>query len=149
MRRNHNQSGYFAGDENDDELSGPKNTTWEEGIALYKVYASRWALLWKMIIRSSLGNTAYPYCLYIRCLDFRNLDQLLKDPHFQEANQDMFFADDMAVFKVGAAPRKRSRAGKALQGRLVVEPILDRVGESIINFVSDAVRNLVGIQSNY
>jgi hypothetical protein len=141
LYRNHHQSGYFEGDDNDDELSTSRNTgnkSWEEGVAMYKVYLSKWALLWKSIIRSSLGKTAYPYCLYIRSLDFRNLSTLLEDSQFKDAAQPSFFADDMEPFmKIGAS--KRTRAGKAGIARLVTDSILDLVGESITRFVNDAV----------
>jgi len=114
------------------------NHTWEEGVALYKAHASNWALLWKTIIRSSLGNTAYPYCLYIRSLDFRNLATLLDDDHFRDGAESSFFEGDMVIFhKAGAV--KRTRAGQALAPRLVIDEILDLVGESITSFVSDAV----------
>lgn len=44
---------------------------------------SRWALLWKSIILSSLGMTLYPYCRYIRSLDLRDLKELLEDSKFR------------------------------------------------------------------
>lgn len=38
-----------------------------------------WARLWKSIIRSSIGETAYPYCTYIRALSLGNFEDLLTD----------------------------------------------------------------------
>jgi len=111
--------------------------TWEDGVAFQKRFASKWALLWKSIIRSSLGNTAYPYCLYIRSLDLRNLASLLEDSHFREPILDTFFAGDMTVFyKSQDTPvKKKTRSTKT---RLNVAPILDLVGEYITSYVSDA-----------
>src|ERR1700709_736023 len=98
VNRVHNQSEYFRNDETEAELPGAQKLTWEDGIALSKRYTSKWALLWKSIIRSSLGITAYPYCLYIRSLDLRNLDSLFDDAHFRSSSLDSFFADEMSSF---------------------------------------------------
>lgn len=142
LYRDHDNSPYFRGDENEDDLRG--NATWEENSEKYKVYASKWALLWKSIIRSSIGNTAYPYCLYIRTLDLRNLNTLLEDYHFREASQSSFFAEDMAIFLHEVGGIKRTRAGKQVPVRLAVEPICQAVGESITSYASDeAKRNQV------
>lgn len=136
--RNHNQSTYFR-DEYNAELSA-KATTYEEGAVLYKAYFSKWALMWKSIIRSSLGNTAHPYCLYIRSLDFRNLNDLLADNQFRDSALEAFFADDMARFlKSQETPTKnKTRKGRALQMRLNVSSVLDLVGESITSYAGEA-----------
>jgi len=42
----------------------------------------RWSILWKSIIASSLGTTLFPYCRYIKSLDFRDLGNLLDDDQF-------------------------------------------------------------------
>ena len=39
----------------------------------------QWANLWRSVVLSSLGRTAYPYCRYIRALDLRDLKMLLED----------------------------------------------------------------------
>jgi hypothetical protein len=99
---------------------------------------SKWALLWKSIIRSSIKKTAYPYALYIRSLDLRNLTYLLDDTLFREHAMDGFFADDMAQFlkAQGTPVKKRTRGGKAIGMRLNIPVVLDLVGESITSFVS-------------
>ncbi len=43
----------------------------------------RWSILWKSIVGSSLGTTLFPYCRYIRSLDFRDLACLLDDDQFR------------------------------------------------------------------
>lgn len=101
-----------------------------------------WALQWKSIIRSSLGKTAYPYCLYIRSLDLRALKDLLEDPLFRQAALDEFFADEMAEFlSAQETPMKQKvRGAKKTYRRLDVPKILELVGESITNFISNSAR---------
>lgn len=119
--------------------------SWKEGNALQARATFKWALLWKSIIRSSLGTTAYPYCLYIRSLDLRNLDTLLDDNHFRSLpSLDDFFADEMAAFlKVQDIPPntglKKTRSGKKnVYVRLNQHSIIDQVGESITTYVADS-----------
>ncbi|TEY45012.1 hypothetical protein BOTCAL_0337g00080 [Botryotinia calthae] len=98
--------------------------------------ASKWAKSWQSIVRSSLGTTAYPYCLYIRSLDLTNLSNLLEDSTFRMAAMDNFFADEMAEFlSVDGTPRRRSKRGP--QVRLNTTNILNLIGESITRYVSE------------
>lgn len=105
---------------------------------------SKWALLWKSIIRSSLGATAYPYCLYIRSLYLQNLDSLLKDSQFPAIALDTFFADGMDVFFRGQGtttwpiPKKTRSAKTNSYVRLNVAGIIDIVGDSITKYVADS-----------
>lgn len=46
---------------------------------------SKWALLWKSIVLSSMDMTLYPYCHYIRALNLRDLKELLEDSKFRTA----------------------------------------------------------------
>ncbi|CAD6439359.1 8c6e0674-9b75-4862-9d27-81e8812c6163 [Sclerotinia trifoliorum] len=97
---------------------------------------SKWALSWQSVVRSSLGATAYPYCLYIRSLDLTNLSNLLEDGTFRMSAMDNFFADEMAKFlSVDGAPRTRTKRGP--QVRLNTTTILNLIGESITKYVSD------------
>ncbi|KAL1874377.1 hypothetical protein VTK73DRAFT_403 [Phialemonium thermophilum] len=43
------------------------------------VETRKWALLWRSIIVSSLGETMHPYCLWIKSLNLGNLHSLLED----------------------------------------------------------------------
>jgi hypothetical protein len=43
----------------------------------------RWSILWRSIIASALDATLFPYCRYIRSLDFRDLGHLLDDDQFR------------------------------------------------------------------
>jgi hypothetical protein len=128
--------------EGNDELdkTGPFNDqSFEAKVAATKQTFSKWALQWKSIIRSSIGHTLYPYCLYIRSLDLRNLADLLLDPLFREISQS-FFADDMVQFlgSQNTPIKQKMRSAKASNRMMDVPVILDLVGESITNYVSTA-----------
>ena len=101
---------------------------------------SKWALLWKSLIRSSIGKTAYPYAQYIRTLDLRNLTDLLDDTLFRDYGMEDFFAGDMGQFlKPQETPiKKRTRKGNTIGMRLDIPIVLDLVGESITRHVSTA-----------
>jgi hypothetical protein len=43
----------------------------------------RWSILWRSIIASALGATLFPYCRYIKNLDFRDLGNLLDEDQFR------------------------------------------------------------------
>jgi hypothetical protein len=128
------------GNEGDFDKNGThSHQTFEAKVAIEKQIRSKWALQWKSIIRSSIGHTLYPYCLYIRSLDLRNLGYLLDDPWFRDISQN-FFADDMAQFlRMPDTPMKQKmRGAKASYKKMDVPGILDLVGESITNYVSTA-----------
>lgn len=104
---------------------------------------SLWALQWKSIIRSSIGTTFYPYCLYIRSLDLRNLEELLSDSVFRDAVFEGFFAGEMSVFlKATDTPVRKNLRGskKQMYQRIDIPSVLNLVGESITNFVSAAAQ---------
>ncbi|KAH9221063.1 hypothetical protein DL95DRAFT_432868 [Leptodontidium sp. 2 PMI_412] len=136
--RIHLQSTIISSEGNDADLI--QNDTFQGRVEAQKTTLFKWALLWKSIIRSSLGTTAYPYCLYIRSLDLRNLTDLLEDPQFRDKALDNFFADEMAQFlKSQETPMKQKmRGARAASRRLDVPNVLELVGESITSFVSQA-----------
>lgn len=43
-------------------------------------------LLWRTLIRSSLGTTLLPYCQYVWTLNFGDLEELLSDSKFKTQN---------------------------------------------------------------
>jgi hypothetical protein len=53
----------------------------------------RWSILWRSIIASALDATLFPYCRYIKNLDFRDLGNLLDEDQFRNK-----------VFKYAAQP---------------------------------------------
>merc|ERR1712093_639140 len=138
LYRIHLQSTITSSEGNDADLS--QNDTFQGRLEAQKTTLLKWALLWKSIIRSSLGNTAYPYCLYIRSLDLRNLTDLLEDPQFRDKALDNFFANDMAQFlKSQETPMKQKmRGAKVSYKKLDVTNVLELVGESITSYVSQA-----------
>lgn len=62
------------------------NNIREVGLQLKVVERSfiRSAGLWRTITLSSLGKTLYPYSQYVRTLDFRVLEKLLKGFYFRQ-----------------------------------------------------------------
>jgi hypothetical protein len=138
--RVHNQSKLLNTENADVEWSKPQYRTFQARREQQIRTLLKWALLWKSIIRSSIGKTAYPYALYIRSLDLRNLEYLLDDPLFRDCGMDDFFAGDMDLFlKTLETPmKKRTRGGRVIGVRLHIPAILEAVGESITNFVSVA-----------
>ena len=77
---------------------------------------------------SSLGKTAYPYCLYMRSLDLTNLNELFTEPQFRQSLYNQFFADDMHVFLNQTSRRRKPDS----------ITIINRVGESIAKFTGDS-----------
>ncbi|KAA6412831.1 MAG: hypothetical protein FRX48_03824 [Lasallia pustulata] len=92
---------------------------------------SRWALLWKSIILSSLGMTLYPYCRYIRSLDLRDLKELLEDSKFRSVISKTFFKGALAQFLV--LMDKPIKPGNKGQGsrRLNAVAALNAMGEAV------------------
>lgn len=134
--RIHNQWAVISSEGNDNDLI--QNDTFQGRLDAQKRTFLNWALQWKSITRSSLGNTAYPYCLWIQSLDLRNLKDLLEDNMFREI-QEPFFADDMSGFlKMPETPMKmKVRGAKTVaRRRLDVQGVLDGIGESITSFIS-------------
>lgn len=43
----------------------------------------KWSILWHSIILSCLGSTLFPYCKYVRVLDFRDLFDLFEEDGFR------------------------------------------------------------------
>ena len=139
LSRIHSQSSVISGEGNDADFANGGGLTIQARSNEQRRIVSKWALQWKSIVRSSLGNTAYPYCLYIRSLDLRNLADLLADPLFRDSALENFFADDMAMFlRAQETPtKKKTRAKKQAYRRLDIPLVLHLVGESITSFVSD------------
>jgi hypothetical protein len=52
-------------------------------MATKQLMVQKWSILWKSIIASSLEDTLFPYCRYIKTLDLRDLRYLLEDDKFK------------------------------------------------------------------
>lgn len=125
--RIHNQSPIITSEGNDAPWTSAQDLTFNARRDVQRNTVSKWALMWKSIIGSSIGITAYPYCLYIRVLDLRNLADLIMDPVFQNVALDSFFDGYMAQFLTGqeAPVKKKTRLRKNTYPRLDVPVILN------------------------
>ncbi|KAI1213161.1 uncharacterized protein F4807DRAFT_413091 [Annulohypoxylon truncatum] len=79
-----------------------------------------WARLWRSIILSSIGETAYPYCVYVRSLSIGNLDDCLRDIHQETRVRNFFFEGPMEQFYV------------VRDGRPAIATIMNKCADSII-----------------
>lgn len=75
--RSHHEAPIRGG--GDDALGTP--------LAQRLLVTQRWSILWKSIIASSLDTTLFPYCRYIKTLDFRDLGNLFGDEQFRSKVQ--------------------------------------------------------------
>lgn len=93
----------------------------------------KWALLWRSIIRSSLGNTYKPYCLYIRSLNLDNLRDLLQEGRFSGRIQEEFFAGDLQDFHLRTKLVYTQPSKSRRKTRFIIDllPVLHAVGEAI------------------
>ncbi|KAH7139019.1 hypothetical protein B0J11DRAFT_501202 [Dendryphion nanum] len=98
-------------------------------LATKQLMLQRWAILWRSIIASSLDATLFPYCRYIKTLDFRDLKNLLEDEKFKGNVSKEFFSGPLSKFNlthqitIGNNKRKWTR--------LRAIDILDAVGDEI------------------
>jgi hypothetical protein len=113
-------------------------TSFSARVAQQNRTVSKWALQWKSIIMSSLGKTAYPYCLYLRSMDLTNLEDLFEERVFRESISSNFFAGDMQIFlAANETPLKRRKSGRNVK-KLFTPDIIELVGESLTKFVGDS-----------
>ena len=97
--------------------------------------------LWRTLISSSLGTTAYPYCRYIRVLDLNDLGMLLEDQRFRNTYQQQFFDGDLTQFLVEYDTAAVTRA-KRLR-RLNAAAVVQKVGD-ILTEHTPMVQELAG-----
>ncbi|KAF2191035.1 hypothetical protein K469DRAFT_362915 [Zopfia rhizophila CBS 207.26] len=89
----------------------------------------KWAILWRSIIASSLDGTLFPYCRYIKTLDFRDLGYLLDDDQFKGKLPKQFFSEPLARFYMTVDTPLRPSGRKLVQ--LNVPSIIDAIGEVV------------------
>lgn len=94
----------------------------------------KWAGMWRSIILSSVGVTAYPYCLWLKSLGLSDLEQLLRDVAVNPKLRPKFFEGPMQEFEI-LSQTSKTRAGKPI---LEWQQIVEKVGEAITKFVKDA-----------
>ncbi|KAL0264198.1 hypothetical protein SLS55_000144 [Diplodia seriata] len=87
----------------------------------------KWSVMWRSIIAASLEVTAFPYCRYIKTLDFRDLIVLLElfqDPKFTRKDiMKDFFSGEMSAFKI------MNKVGK--KGVLDVSSTVEAIGDAM------------------
>ncbi|KAF9696980.1 hypothetical protein EKO04_004617 [Ascochyta lentis] len=88
----------------------------------------RWSILWRSIIASSLETTLFPYCRYIKILDFRDLGNLLDEDQFRIEISKQFFSGPLKQFE--KTRTWKSMSGKTMDG-LHNADIIDAVGEAV------------------
>lgn len=89
--------------------------------------------MWRSIILSSTGVTAYPYCLWLKSLRLGDLEQLLRDITATPKLRSKFFEGPMEEFQILSGSAK-TRAKHNLQWQSIVE----KVGEAITKYAKDA-----------
>lgn len=90
--------------------------------------------MWRSIILSSVGVTAYPYCLWLKSLGLSDLEQLLRDVAVNPRLRPKFFEGPMEEFEI-LSQTSKTRAGKPV---LEWQQIVEKVGEAITKFAKDA-----------
>ncbi|KAF2799945.1 hypothetical protein K505DRAFT_404299 [Melanomma pulvis-pyrius CBS 109.77] len=97
-------------------------------LATKQLTVQRWSILWRSIIASSLDDTLFPYCRYIKTLDFRDLYMLLDDDQFKGKVTKYFFAGLLSRFHLTLNITYPS--GRKVK-RLDIVPIIDAIGEVV------------------
>ncbi|KAK7940902.1 uncharacterized protein PG986_013289 [Apiospora aurea] len=102
----------------------------------------RWAVLWRSLIRSSLGRTAYPYCAFVRALSLSNYGQLLEDINYnrdEDALRWLFDAevgmDEFLVLREGQRTKKFLR--RKLIGNIDFQKTILKCGDAITKYIKD------------
>lgn len=93
-----------------------------------------WAGMWRSIILSSIGVTAYPYCLWLKSLGLSDLEQLLRDVATNAELRPKFFEGPMQDFEI-ISGSTRTRAGRPI---LEWQRIIEKVAEAITRYAKDA-----------
>lgn len=93
-----------------------------------------WAGMWRSIILSSIGVTAYPYCLWLKSLVLGDLENLLRDVATSAELRPEFFEGPMQHFEISSGSTK-TRFGKPV---LEWQRIVEKVAEAITKYAKDA-----------
>jgi hypothetical protein len=97
-------------------------------LATKLLMVQKWSIMWKSLIASSIGETLFPYCRYIRALDFRDLENLLDDDQFKGKISKQFFTGPLARF-YKAETLKRANGRK--YERLDIKGVINAIGEVV------------------
>ncbi|KAK7751776.1 hypothetical protein SLS62_006262 [Diatrype stigma] len=96
-----------------------------------------WARLWRSIILSSIGGTAYPYCAYVRTLSLGlNFVENMPDNLNDKAIRDFFFEGPMEPFLVlleGTTPSRKTRGARI--SRIHAEKTMVKCADSVTSYI--------------
>ncbi len=96
-----------------------------------------WARLWRSVILSSIGGTAYPYCAYIRNLSLGlNFVENMPDNLNDKTIRDFFFEGPMEQFLVlmeGITPSRKTRGARI--SRIHAEKTMVKCADSVTSFI--------------
>ncbi|KAI0597583.1 hypothetical protein F4775DRAFT_559755 [Biscogniauxia sp. FL1348] len=100
------------------------------------------ARLWRSIILSSVGKTAYPYCTYIRALSLGDLEESLEDARSNQDVRRFYLGPDMQRFLV---PRyKEDDMTDLLNARRVpisIRPTMINCANTITKYIKDSAEH--------
>ncbi|KAI1485997.1 hypothetical protein F5X96DRAFT_657276, partial [Biscogniauxia mediterranea] len=99
------------------------------------------ARLWRSIILSSVGKTAYPYCTYIRALSLGDLEESLEDARSNQDVRRFYLGPDMEKFIV---PRFKDGMTDLLNARSVpisIRPTMIRCADAITKCIKDSAED--------
>ncbi|OAA67060.1 hypothetical protein SPI_01636 [Niveomyces insectorum RCEF 264] len=96
------------------------------------------AVLWRAIILSSVGKTAFPYCLWIRNLKLGDFKELLSDIAPYPDLRVRFFEGSMAPYELLQQPTALNVTTRRNRPRLDLQGISNKVGEAVTTFVKEA-----------
>ncbi|KAH6616303.1 hypothetical protein C7974DRAFT_436377 [Boeremia exigua] len=118
LYRSHHEAPIRGG--GDDALGQP--------LAQKLLVTQRWSILWRSIIASSLNTTLFPYCRYIKTLDFRDLGNLFGDDQFRNKISKQFFSGPLKQFE--RTRKWQSASGKKMTGLMDADTI-EAIGEAV------------------
>lgn len=94
----------------------------------------KWAGMWRSIILSSIGLTAFPYCLWLKSLGLGDFKSLLLDIATNQNLRPRFFQGPMETFEIISRTTK-TRFGKPI---LESQQIIEKVGDTITRYAKEA-----------
>ncbi|KAL4897853.1 hypothetical protein BDV59DRAFT_168654 [Aspergillus ambiguus] len=109
----YNVSPVRSGGAEDEQFRTRRTTAFRGDIATWK-----WALMWRSIVLSTLGQTYLPYYNYIRYLDYDDLNELLGSSGFSGKIKSDFFAPELVDF-LGPEPDYEVKGNKRLRSSKV------------------------------
>ncbi|ERT01240.1 uncharacterized protein SPSK_07313 [Sporothrix schenckii 1099-18] len=96
------------------------------------------AILWRAIILSSSGKTAFPYCLWMQNLKLGDFKELLSDIAPNSNLRQHFFQGDMASYEMMLQSTTANVATRRNRPRLDLPGIITKVGNAITLYVKEA-----------